>query len=516
MAKLSRWLIIATLLGVVVFLGRGVGFAQATGLTYNLTPLAGRISPALQQNITGLPSATRLRVILTLTTQANLPAIENSLKNLPFDQRQRALEKALRDDAAPSQASLRVRLDQLQAAGSVSGVVAFWIFNGFSLEATPAAIQALAQRPEVASITPDSVYPLNDPVTSVMTATTTPNPNISLLNAPALWSLGITGQGVVVANMDTGVDGTHPDLAPRYRGGGNSWFDPYGQHSTPTDSAGADTGHGTATMSLMVGGNNSGNDIGMAPGAKWIAAKIFDDSGSATATAIHQAFQWILDPDGNPSTPDAPQVLSNSWGGVNTGCDLTFQPDVQAIRAAGILPVFSAGNFGPGSSTDTSPGNLPEAFPVGAISNSSVIASFSSRGPTSCGRTSPAILPLVVAPGVNVPVAAPGGLYTSLSGTSFSAPETAGGLALLLSAFPGLSPAAQAAAMTNTAADLGTTGPDNTYGYGRVDFLAAYQSLKPAPTATPTATRTPTPTATPTPKPVVSGTNRFYLPSVQN
>jgi serine protease AprX len=477
MTKAARWVYIVTLAGLLVFLGSGASLVKAISTAPTLP--TDRISPDLRQKMSGLGSNTRLRVIVTLTSSPNYSDVENSVKNLPFERRQQAVETILQANARPSQANLRARLDQLQAAGTVSDVVSFWIFNGISLNATPAVIKELANRPEIASIVSDQVYITAEPVSGVIATATTPNSNISLLNAPALWALGFKGQGVVVANMDTGVDGSHPDLASKFRGGANSWFDPYGQNVTPTDNAGASTGHGTATMSLMVGGNLSGHDIGMAPGAKWIAAKIFDNSGNATATAIHQAFQWILDPDGNPATPDAPQVLSDSWGDVNPGCDLTFEPDVKAILAAGILPVFSAGNFGPASSTDTSPGNFPESFPVGAIDNASNVASFSSRGPTSCGRTTSATLPLVVAPGVSVPVAALGGLYTSMSGTSFSAPETAGGLALLLSAFPGLTPAKQASTLTSSAVDLGAVGPDNVFGYGRLDILAAYNSLKP-------------------------------------
>ena len=386
-------------------------------------------------------------------------------------------------------------MSQLQAQGEISSLIPFWIFNGYSLNASAAVIQELAARPEVIRIVPDAVYPAPRPVAAgAVSAAASTNTNISLLNAPALWALGFSGQGVVVANMDTGVDGAHPDLASRYRGGANSWFDPYYTTTGPTDNAGPSTGHGTATMSLMVGGNASGSDLGMAPGAQWIAVKIFDDFGSATATAIHQGFQWLLDPDGDPATPDAPQVVNDSWGSVNPGCDLTFQPDLQALRTAGILPVFSAGNYGPSASTDISPGNLPEALPVGAIDNTSAIASFSSRGPTSCGRAQSATFPLVVAPGVSIPVAAPGGFYTTLSGTSFSAPETAGALALLLSAYPGLSPDNQAAALINSAADLGLVGPDDTFGNGRIDILAAYNSLA---AGAPTSTPTPLPTATP-------------------
>ena len=151
--------------------------------------------------------------------------------------------------------------------------------------------------------------------------------------------------------------------------GPNSWFDPYGQHpTTPLDL----TGHGTATMGVMVGGDAGGTSIGMAPGATWIAARIFNDSGSGTATAIHAALQWVLDPDGNPATDDAPDVLNNSWAYGSLGCNLAFQLDLQALRATGILPVFAAGNFGPGTSTSVSPANYPESLAVGAVDNAGV------------------------------------------------------------------------------------------------------------------------------------------------
>ena len=104
----------------------------------------------------------------------------------------------------------------------------------------------------------------------------------------------------------------------------------------------------------------------------------------STDSAVHLAFQWLLDPDGNPATDDAPDVVNASWGAQLATCDRTFEPDLLALRAAHILPVFAAGNDGPGASTDTSPGNLPEAFAVGATATDTTIAPFSSAGPSRC------------------------------------------------------------------------------------------------------------------------------------
>ncbi len=304
-------------------------------------------------------------------------------------------------------------------------------------------------------------------------ADATPEPNVALVNAPSLWNDGFRGEGVVVATLDTGVDVTHADLAGSWRGGSNSWFDPYGQHpTTPADL----NGHGTSTMGVIVGGGAGGTAIGVAPGAKWIAAKIFNDSGAATTSGIHAAFQWLLDPDGNPATADAPDVVNDSWTSGIPGCDVTFQPDLQALRAAGILPVFAAGNGGPSTGTGYSPSNLPEAIAVGATNDPDVIADFSSRGPAACGGSLD-VYPDVVAPGVGIRTTARFGQYTDASGTSLAAPHVTGALALLLQAFPGTSSADQQEAIEATAVDLGVLGPDDVYGHGRLDAAAASEWL---------------------------------------
>ena len=159
-------------------------------------------------------------------------------------------------------------------------------------------------------------------------------------------------------------------------------------------------GHGTSAMGLIVGGAASGSAIGMAPGATWIAAKIFNDSGTGTMSAIHLAYQWMLDPDGNPATADAPNVVNNSWTLATPGCSTEFEPDLAALVAAGITPVFAAGNFGPGTSTDASPANNPDAFAVGATDDTDVARELQQprpdrlpwlvprHTPTSCARAS--------------------------------------------------------------------------------------------------------------------------------
>jgi subtilisin family serine protease len=296
------------------------------------------------------------------------------------------------------------------------------------------------------------------------------SPALAQIHAPDVWASGFRGQGVVVANIDSGVSMNNADLASKWRGGTNSWLDVHNEHSTPVDSAGDGTGHGTATMSVMVGAQT-----GVAPGAKWIAVKMFSDQGSAQLSDALIGFQWAMDPDGNPATNDAADVVNNSWSQDVVGCeqDDTLHTALQALAAADILPVFAAGNFGPGISTDPIPANYPEAFAVGAVTNLNDIAYFSSRGPTTC-RTNELVFPDISAPGMDVAVARPDGSIAYVSGTSFSAPHVAGTLALLLSAFPNLSTEQQRLALLHGVSDLGPAGPDNTYGYGLLNALNAY------------------------------------------
>jgi len=477
---------------IFVFLGTllvGYQTVQASpDYVYHVNTGPVNMDPAVQTALENLNSGGMLTVIVTLRQQADLTRVNESSRAA----RQQEVIRALQATANATQGQLIGFLATRKSQGLVESYMPFWVFNGFSVTATGSVISELAEQSDVYSISSDDLQ--------IVPTYGTPEPNVSLINAPALWSQGYTGQGVVVASMDTGVDVYHPDLSYNWRGGSNSWFDPYNQHpTTPTDL----NGHGTWTTGIMVGGDADGTTIGVAPDAQWIAAKIFNDSGSSTATAIHQGFQWLLDPDGNPSTDDAPNVVNNSWTYSYPGCYLDFEPDLKSLRTAGILPVFAAGNGGPYSNSSYSPANNPSAFAVGAIDNNSQIYVYSSRGPNSCtGSTGP--YPRLVAPGVNVKTSGLLGSYPFESGTSLASPHVAGGLALLLSAYPNLDAGMQEQALINTAVDLGASGPDDVFGYGRIDLVSALTWASTAPTSTPEPTFTPTytPTSTPSPTPI--------------
>ena len=448
------------------------GIAVLVALAMATPAAAGTLAPDVQAALSGLAAGGKLGVVVHLKDRADLGAIKGDRAS-----RLRATIQALRDKADSTQGPIRTWLQARQGSGGVNRFTPLWVVNGFSLTATGPVIRLVAALPAVEVVNLDAI-----PVVATgIPPGGAPEANVAATHAPELWALGHTGEGVVVATLDSGADAYHPDLASKWRGGSGGWFDPYGQHATPFDAS----GHGTWTLGVILGGDAGGTAIGVAPGATWIAAKIFNDAGSATATAIHLAFQWVLDPDGDPNTADAPDIVNNSWSYGTPGCNRAFQSDFQALRAAGILPVVAAGNFGPAASTSVSPANYPEALSVGSTNDLGVIASDSGRGPSACDG---ATFPDVVAPGVSVLTSSLFSLYASVSGTSIAAPHVSGVAALLAGAFPASSASAIEQAVKQSARDLGAAGPDNVYGNGWVDAKNAHDALlAPPPPSPPTA-----------------------------
>lgn len=431
---------------------------------------AGTISAELAREIARHAPDDRIPVIIRLAERVDM---------LPFqikDRRQRhnGLMRALRAKSALTLPRLNGLLDQSGAGARKT----LWINNAIAVTVPVRAIAALARHGAVDRVQYDAVVTFAAPATKAASISAAGAPwNLNAIHVPEVWSLGALGAGVVVANMDTGVDAAHPDLQSSWRGGANSWYDPNQQHLTPYDAS----GHGTQTMGLIVGGAASGAPIGVAPNAKWIAAKIFNDAGQATLSNIHLAFQWLLDPDGDPATLDAPDVVNASWGlagGALGACNMEFNADIQALAAAGIVVIFAAGNDGPVAASSASPAANPAAFSVGALDASLAVLSQSSRGPSGCDGS---IFPKVAAPGQNVVSSdlSFGGLplFANVTGTSFAAPHVSGAMALLASAFPAASVTQLKNAVMDSAADIDLTGADNNSGYGVLNTLAAHHVL---------------------------------------
>ena len=374
---------------------------------------------------------------------------------------------------------------------------AYWIANALRVTGDQSLLNAIAGRADVMRIEPDRTYHIYEP----MTADDRPTVNavewgISNIRAPQVWTdFGVRGEGVVVANIDTGVQYNHPALVNQYRGnnGGTfnhnyNWFDPSRVCGNPSLAPCDNNNHGTHTMGTMVGFDGGANQIGVAPGARWIAAKGCE-SNSCSDAALLSSGQWVLAPTdlagANPRADLRPHIVNNSWGG--GGGDTWYLATVNAWRASGIFPAFSNGNSGPSCNTSGSPGDYAESYSSGAFDINNAIASFSSRG-----GVGSRIKPNLAAPGVNVRSSVNGGGYSAFNGTSMASPHTAGTVALMWSAAPTLvGDLTQTAALLNqTAADTsdltcgGTASNNNVWGEGKLDAFAAVEQSPRGPVGT--------------------------------
>ena len=454
---------------------------------------------------------------------------------------------ALKATAERSQAGIRAML----TARGVS-YKPFWVANMLVVSGDRALVESLAARSDVRLIeSNDSFKGISDPVTVAIPSDSpqTTEWGVQRVNAPQVWALGYTGQGIVIGNQDTGMRWTHNAIRPKYRGWNGSvadhnynWWDAIhsggGSCGSNTSAPCDDQGHGTHTTGTTAGDDGAGNQVGVAPGARWIGCRNMDQ-GNGTPATYTECFQFFIAPtDLNGNNPDPslrPHVMNNSWGcPPSEGCAATtLQTIVENTQAAGIFVEASAGNSGPSCSTVSDPPSLyGAAFATGAIDINNVLASFSSRGPVTADGSN-RLKPNISAPGVSVRSStfSSDTSYGSLSGTSMAGPHVVGVVALLWSAHPELSRMiTETKTLLQNTANPGVTVspaqtcggiphtqiPNNSFGYGRVDALAAVNAAGPSPTPTatvtgtpPTATSTPTRTRTPTPTPTICSNYGF-------
>jgi subtilisin family serine protease len=449
----------------------GVGALVALGTAASASAA---LAPDLEARLASAPADARIEVIALLKSQVD---------GERFEARPAALLRALRATAARTQADI---------ANQVSGDVRrFWLVNAIAFTGTPAEVRGVGAHPAVAEV--DLDRPVRVTAESG-TANATPfatapdgNWGLAAVSAQSAWrQFGLRGEGVRVGNIDTGIAPGHPDLAGKIV----AWRDFVNGAASPYD----DHGHGTHTAGTIAGGGAGGGPIGVAPGARLVVAKAMAANGAGPGSALLAAAEWMTDPDGNPATADHPTVINNSWSSSSAN-DTWFRPMVRRWRELGIVPVFSAGNTGPGAQTIGSPASYPEVVAVGAVDRAGAVASFSSRGPVvwqnldGQGPAAGTMLakPDVAAPGVNI-TSSVGNGYLSYSGTSMAAPHVAGVVALMRQASPGLDPDQIAGILRATATDLGAPGPDFQTGTGRVDAnraLAAALGTTPAPSPAP-------------------------------
>ncbi|GIJ36766.1 peptidase S8 [Micromonospora andamanensis] len=438
------WVAAATGAALAVGLVLAVGYALLLARPSARAPgrvLAGAsaltllVTVGLVGGAAGQPGLYGERLFVLLREQADLSGVNSGPGRAGRDARAAEVYRRLVDTADRTQADLRRDLRRARLPHTP-----YYLVNAIEVDGGPAVRAWLSRRPEVARVLVNQrLRPLPAPADSATGNAPPPSGppwHITMIGADRVWSdLDVTGAGVTVGSSDSGVDGGHPTLAGGFRGGDDSWFDPWNGTGTPADRS----GHGTHTVGSAVGRGG----IGVAPGAQWVGC-VNLDRNLGNPAAYLDCLQFMLAPfppggdpfrQGRPAR--APEILTNSWGCPPIeGCDpRALRPATAALEAAGILVVAAAGNTGPfcGSVQDP-PAPYADVLTVGAVDDRRRVTAFSSRGPTISGAAKPDLM----APGAEVVSAMPGGGYAVLDGTSMATPQVAGVVALMWSANPEL------------------------------------------------------------------------------
>ncbi|HEY0698639.1 MAG TPA: S8 family serine peptidase, partial [Micromonospora sp.] len=438
------WVATATAVSVVLvlLLGAGLaGFLPRRGVPPR-RPVAGvavvglLVAGAAVYLGPGQPGFHGERLFVVLREQADLSGGPTGRPGPAGRQtRAREVHRLLVDTARRTQAGLRRDLTRLGLTHRP-----YYLVNAIEVNGGPAVRAWLSRRPEVDRVLlAQRLRPV--PAVPAPARGTAPAPsgtpwNIAAIGADRVHTeLGVDGSGIVVGGSDSGADGDHPALTAGFRGGDDSWYDPWTGSRAPRDRG----GHGTHTLATAVGDQR----VGVAPGAEWIGCVNLDRNLGNPARYL-DCLQFMLAPfpsGGDPFTagrPErGPQVLTNSWGCPPIeGCDeRVLRPAAVALAAAGVFVVVAAGNTGPYcGSLDDPPAPYAEVLTVGAVDEERRVTLFSSRGPAPEGAGKPE----VVAPGADVLSAYPGGGYAALDGTSMATPHVAGVVALMWSANPAL------------------------------------------------------------------------------
>ncbi|MDO8344270.1 MAG: S8 family serine peptidase [Cellvibrio sp.] len=434
-------------------------FALPTGGAVNISNLAG------QMQIQTLDPTQPQRLLVRLKDQALRPYLKQQREQLRATGKlsravQQQLTKSSQSQLQRVQKSQNQLLGELRKQKLVRQVHGQFtqLTNSLIITAEAGSIEQIRRMPQVAGVYPDAQ------VKALLAE------SVDVTKAPQLWAMRdsqareITGQGVTVAVLDTGIDYTHPDLggcigAGCKVAGGYNFIE--GEDVTnPIDKH----GHGTHVAGIIAA---KGTLTGVAPDVTLYAYKVLSDQGWGMESGIVAALEKAVDPDGNPLTDDQIDIVNMSLGGSGAP-DSPISEAANNAMAAGVVVVVAAGNSGSSYSTIGSPGNAEQVLTVGASDNNGAIAGFSSRGPIS-GKAY--VKPELVAPGVEINSAKPGGSYVRLSGTSMATPHVAGGAALLKQLYPNLTPAELKTLMINTSNNLGQD--VFTQGAGMMDLAQA-------------------------------------------
>jgi subtilisin family serine protease len=474
-----------------------------------------RLTPTMIAARAAAGDGERMRVLIQIRGGADLGALKRGVRSMNALDRRRRVVETLRATAGRTQAGVLAELLGAQQNGMAGRIRSLWLANAVSAEVTPAELDRLATRADIAAIAYDPPRPmlLEDesarPVPGFVTPAT-PAWSVTWIQAPTVWTQGYKGACVLVAVIDTGVDYHHTDLASRIwvNGGeipgngidddGNGFIDDvHGYDFNANDPDPMDqNGHGTHVSGTVAGDGTAGTATGVAPEARIMAVKVLSASGSGSTSDIIDGVSYAV--------ANGAQVLNLSLGELcpDAPSRAIYRNSADAVEAAGVIMCVAAGNdrrlVRPPNMT-RSPGDAPPPWigpgqpaigatsgvtTVGATGNmSDVIAHFSSPGPVDwsqppgygdwrmCDPGTPnvgLIKPDVSAPGLDVLSTILGGGYGLNSGTSMATPHVAGLAALILSKNYGLTSDQVQQILETSALDLGATGKDNDFGAGRI------------------------------------------------
>ena len=466
------------------------------------------IDPLLREEMDRRNEAEQITVIVIMKSQYDRVQLNRRANSFATRaERREFVVNELKDFTVASQSDLRHSLAEMERNGMVTEPNVLWIANALYFDATKAAILDLATRHDIEIIgfamehnwIPDGEEPQPASASREITQ------NIIKVGADQVWGLGYTGEGVVVAVIDTGVNYNHVDLADHLWDGGpdfpNHGYDVFNHDNNPID----DQGHGSHCAGTVCGDGTGASQTGMAPNATLMCVKCLGSDGNGGAQNISSGIQWAVE--------HGCDMFSMSLGIPNSTIPerTLLRNTCVAALDAGVVAAIAAGNEGdsqgqypipnnvrvPGSCPPPymddiqgeNPGDLSCSVCVGAVDYNDAAAYFSSHGPVTWANTSFAdypynpgiglIRPDICAPGVNIKSIDYSGNYgyTSMSGTSMATPCVAGCMALMLSKDINLMPAEVCRILEETAVPL-ASGKSNVYGFGRIDVLEAVEAIQ--------------------------------------
>jgi subtilisin family serine protease len=485
-----------------------------TGLTDPTPSWKQKIDPSFLE----LPNQTE--PMEALVWMNSTPIYINKVKSLSKQQKGEFVYSSLLTRSGQSQQGITEWLKEKHI-----NYKSLYIVDLLKVKLLPYQLEILAKRSDVKFISPNPRTKIISPIEEIEARSLdSVEWGIQKINADDVWDLEVKGEGAVIGGQDTGVTWDHSTLKEKYRGYNSdletvdhnyNWHDaiseinPLNQDTIITETTNPcglqlaepcdDHNHGSWTMGTMLG-SDSTNNIGVAPGAKWIACRNME-RGWGTPFSYLECFQWFLAPtDINNINADplkAPDVINNSWScpeieGCTPETFLMLEEAVNNLTDAGIFVVVSAGNDGrDGCGSVRTPSSIFEkSFTVGASDQADNIAGFSSRGPVLVDN-SMRMKPDVVAPGIHIRSAKRNEGFLVSSGTSASGPHVAGTVALMISANPALAgnietirqilidTAVPLAVDSVTCGDIGIGEvPNNVFGWGRIDALAAVKAAQ--------------------------------------